>query len=128
MEQPWWEVCLAVRDLDRTRRFYERLGFLPVGGEPAEGWLVLAHQNLRLALFQGHIGETTLNLRGADVFALSRALEARGLTLASGPEVEADGSAGATLRDPEGRLVYLNTSPGETAPGADGRPDPERGT
>ena len=113
MAEPHWEVCLNVRDLEATTRFYETLGFAGVGGVTEEGWRVLAHGNLRLALFRGHIREPILNLRGADVFALARELEGRGLVLEGGPEIEPDGSAGATLRDPEGRLVYLNTAPGE---------------
>ena len=64
----------------------------------------------------------------ADVFALAEELQRRGLALASGPEVEGDGSDGATLRDPDGVLVYLNTAPGEGQAEPGGRSDEGEGS
>jgi len=112
-----FELSLNVADLERSVKFYERLGFTAAGGDPTEGWRVMTHGNCRLGLYQGHLAADTLTFRGGDVFALARELEGRGLTLESGPEVEIDGSAGAVLRDPDGNSIYLNTHPDETGSG-----------
>lgn len=111
------ELCLNVSDVARSRAFYEKLGFRPVGGDEAEGWRILTNGDQRLGLYQGHITEPMLNFRGGEVFPLARELQARGIELESGPEIEADQSAGAMLRDPDGFAIYLNTAPGESKSG-----------
>ncbi len=108
-----FELSLNVTDLERSVEFYERLGFTAVEGDPAEGWRIMINGDLRLGLYRGHIPANLLNFRGGDVFALARELKMRGVVLESGPEIESDGSAGASLRDPDGNLVYLNTHPDE---------------
>ncbi len=109
-----FELCLPVADLEKSLSFYRTLGFERVGGDDAKGWAILANGTCRLGLYRGHIREIVLNFRGEDVFAISRELAARGLKMETGPMVEADGSAGATILDPDGHEVYLNTAPGET--------------
>lgn len=108
-----FELCLVVADLESSLGFYEKLGFSVAGGNPAEGWLIITNGDCRLGLYQGHIRANMLNFRGGDVFIIARELQRRGVRLESGPEIEADGSAGAVLRDPDGNLVYLNTHPDE---------------
>ena len=113
-----FELCLPVKDLARSIAFYETLGFERVGGVPEKGWAILAHgpqgRRCRIGLYQGMIPYDVLNFRGGDVFAIAKDLEARGLRLKTGPMIEQDGSAGATLLDPDGNEIYLNTAPGET--------------
>ena len=33
-----FSVSLAVKDLGASRAFYEKLGFLAIGGDPAKNW------------------------------------------------------------------------------------------
>ncbi len=109
MEVGRFELCLNVADLNASQDFYTALGFTAVGGDVEEGWQILARgDGTRIALFQGHIEENLLNFRPDDVFAVAEALEKKGLVFESPAELESDGSVGATLRDPDGNLVYLN--------------------
>jgi len=108
-------VCFNVRDVRRSSEFYAKLGFRVTAGDLAENWLVMEHGNLRLGLFQGHIESNLLNFRGGDVFAIARQLEAQGLKLRTPAQVEPDSSAGATIADPDGNLIYFNTAPDEQA-------------
>ena len=50
------------------------------------------------------------------MFALAAELQAAGIEMEVGPEVEPDGTHGAVFRDPDGVPIYLNTFPGETKP------------
>jgi len=104
-----FELCLNVADIARSLEFYGRLGFTRVGGEPEERWVILENSGTRLGLYQGHIRETMLNFRGADVFSAAAEMKARGLALETEAVREPDGTDGATLRDPDGHLIYLNT-------------------
>jgi catechol 2,3-dioxygenase-like lactoylglutathione lyase family enzyme len=113
-----FELCLNVADLAKSVDFYQRLGLSVMLDKRDAGFALLGANKphpFRLALFQGHITANCFNFRGADVFAVAGRLKSAGLALRSGPEIEADGSAGAWLEDPEGNDIYLNTSPGENA-------------
>ena len=110
-------VCFNVRDVKLASEFYAKLGFSVTAGSLAENWVVVERGNFKLGLYQGHIESNLLNFRGGDVFAIARYLEAQGLKLLAPAQVEPDGSAGATIADPDGNLIYFNTAPGEQAGG-----------
>jgi len=110
MEIGRFELCLKVSDLATSRKFYETLGFKVSKGAEADGFLILKSGSASIGLYQGHIGENLLNFRGGDVFAIAQSLEESGLQLESPAEIESDGSAGAMVRDPDGNLIYFNTS------------------
>ncbi len=76
MEFGWFEVSLDVKDIDRTRRFYEKLGF-EVLGEAAEGRVVtLQKADCRISLYQGVLdpAETQLIFWQGDVRAIAEDL------------------------------------------------------
>jgi predicted lactoylglutathione lyase len=108
-----FEYCLNVRDLQRSMKFYVKLGFKQIGGNPEEGWVVLKHNNLRLALYQEHIAGNLMNFRGGDVNEIARTLKNKDLKMKMDAIQESDGSMGATIEDPDGNLIYFNTHPDE---------------
>ena len=112
------DLCLNVADLVKSLEFYARVGLEVEKDRRSEGWALLTAGELRLGLYQGHIERNCMNFRGADVFAVAARMKADGLTIHRGPEIEADGSAGAWLEDPEGNAIYLNTAPGEKRAGS----------
>lgn len=104
------DICLSVRDLGRSREFYEALGFATVDGSMDLGYLIVAKDQTRIGLYR-HDEPNMLNFRGADITKLAAHLASRGLPVPA-PDHEADGSAGFSLRDPDGNLIYFNTLPG----------------
>jgi catechol 2,3-dioxygenase-like lactoylglutathione lyase family enzyme len=110
-------ICLSVADIAKSAVFYERLGMRRSGGDPAGGWAVFSNdtpRSFRIGLYsKEHIAEHLINFRGGDVSATAERLQGEGLELERGPETESDGSDGLMLRDPEGNLIYFNTSPQE---------------
>ena len=103
------EYSLNVKSLLKSREFYSSLGFQTVEGAEAEGWLVLEKEGSRIGLYEGHIPENALTFFGGDDPAISKHLVSSGYEMLSGPEKEADGSIGATVRDPDGNLIYFNS-------------------
>ncbi|MCU0728252.1 MAG: VOC family protein [Planctomycetes bacterium] len=111
-----FELSLRVKSLRASLDFYTRLGLGIVFDRRKEGFAILGRERparLRLGLYRGHIRKNLLTFRGADVFSVASRLAKSGLRLDSGPEVEEDGSAAASLSDPESNVIYLNTMPGE---------------
>ena len=48
-----FSVSLAVKNLQASRAFYEKLGFAVCGGDPAQNWLILRNGTVTIGLFQG---------------------------------------------------------------------------
>ncbi len=113
LDSGWLEVCLNVQNIELSIEFYEKLGFVHVGGEIEDGWAVMENDACRFSLYQGHLEGNVLNFRGGDVQQIGDTLKARGLTLKTEVESEPDGSMGCTLEDPDGNLIYFNTHPDE---------------
>jgi catechol 2,3-dioxygenase-like lactoylglutathione lyase family enzyme len=117
MNLGWCDVCLAVKNVTRSRAFYEKLGFRRVEGSDSGGWAVMVCESLRLGLFEKqYMGSDTfsLNFRGGDVAANVEEMRQHGLDIESGPTTSESGGCSARLRDPDGYLLFLDTAPGET--------------
>ncbi len=108
MELGNFSVSLAVRDIDASRAFYEKLGFVPVMGDAAQGWLILRNGDTVIGLFQGMFERNTLTFNPGwdrdtnalttftDVRELQRQLKAQGVEFAS--EVDESGFRPRQLR------------------------------
>jgi len=48
-----FSISLAVKDLQVSKAFYEKLGFTTFGGDEAGGWLILQNGSTNIGLFQG---------------------------------------------------------------------------
>lgn len=116
--------CLRCEDLRATTAFYETLGLVSCGGSPETGKTILGRADHRpvlgtrvlgttLSLFQGRIPMDTLNLRGGNVGSIAETLTGRGVDLRDGVQEAPDGGESLLLLDPDGRPVFLDTTPPE---------------
>ena len=48
-----FSVSLAVKDIAKSRGFYEKLGFTVFGGDAANGRLIMQNDTATIGLFQG---------------------------------------------------------------------------
>lgn len=48
-----FSVSLTVKDINKSKEFYEKLGFEALGGDIAQNWLILKNENCVIGLFQG---------------------------------------------------------------------------
>src|SRR5688572_636259 len=55
-----FSVSLAIKDLEASREFYEKLGFRAVGGNAADNWLILQNETSTIGIFQGMLEKNTL--------------------------------------------------------------------
>ena len=115
-----FSISLAVKDLEASRAFYEKLGFTRKGGDPAQGWLILKNGSTVIGLFPGMFEGNILTFNPGwdqdanplpgftDVRQIQRALEADGVQLTTRADPEGTGPAHIVLSDPDGNVVMLD--------------------
>ncbi len=120
MELGALSLSLAVKDLEASRRFYEKLGFQSMGGDPSQNWLILKNGNHVIGLFQGMFERNMLtfnpgwdqNANPLDTFTDVRELQRRLKALGVGFQQEADesttGPAHFVVVDPDGNPILVD--------------------
>lgn len=113
-----FEYCLAVENIDVSIGYYEKVGFEFIDGNPKdEGWAIMKCGNGIVALFQnsmdGLTGSAVLNFRGGDVQKIVANCKKLGLTIKKDYKAGPEGGGSATLLDPDGNEVFLDTAPDE---------------
>lgn len=115
-----FSVSLNVADLDASREFYEKLGFVVTGGDAEQGWLILLNGESVLGLFHGMFDRNILTFNPGltnrmerlasftDVRDIQAQLEAVGLALETRVEPDTTGAGSVTLIDPDGNPVLID--------------------
>ena len=116
-------AILAVRDLDRARRFYGgTLGLELAGQGDEDGVLVYRTGATRLVVYRSdHAGTNRANAAvwgaGGDFDAIVAALEAKGAAFEHYPEIgtlrgnvhQVGGARLVWLKDPDGNILHLHS-------------------
>lgn len=120
MELGAFSVSLAVKDLGASRSFYEKLGFVSMGGDPAQGWLILKNGTAVIGLFQGMFEKNILTFNPGwdqdakplasftDVRDLQRSLDAAGVAISTRTDPEGKGPGHVVIEDPDGNVIMLD--------------------
>ena len=115
-----FSVSLAVKDLAKSREFYENLGFRAVGGDPSQNWLILQNETATIGLFQGMFDKNILTFNPGwdrnsstlpdfdDVRDIQRALKDQGIRLESEADESTSGPASLMLIDPDGNPILID--------------------
>ncbi len=115
-----FSVSLAVRDLSASRAFYEKLGFVVMGGDADQGWLIMKSPSCVIGLFQGMFEKNTLTFNPGwdatgqtldsftDVRDIQKALKADGVAFASEADESTSGPASCMVFDPDGNPVLID--------------------
>lgn len=115
-----FSVSLAVKDLQASRSFYEKLGFDVIGGAAEQNFLILRNGDHVIGLFQGMFDKNILTFNPGwdqqgqdldsftDVRELQRELRQRGVELIREADESSEGPASITLLDPDGNPVLID--------------------
>jgi lactoylglutathione lyase len=119
-------IGIRVHDLERSVRFYERLGFTkmagPIGPEPVA---ILEHpsgieinlvlnapdpdaKNILMDVPEKHPGITHIALLCPDLDAAAATLKEAGIPLSGGPIQFGPGAKGIFVRDPDRNVIELH--------------------
>ncbi len=120
MELGAFSISLAVKDIEKSRLFYEQLGFTIFGGNQNDNWLIMKNGDALVGLFQGMFEENILTfnpgwdqnanpLEGfADVRDVQRNLKEQGLSLQTEADSDTKGPASITVIDPDGNAILID--------------------
>ncbi|WP_333607722.1 VOC family protein [Arsukibacterium sp.] len=115
-----FSVSLAVKDIARSKAFYEKLGFNIMAGDQSQGWLILKNGTTVIGLFQGMFDKNILTFNPGwdsaaseldsftDVRDIQQQLLAQGITLTKAADVSSSGPAHIVLEDPDGNQIMLD--------------------
>ena len=115
-----FSVSLAVKDIQASREFYEKLGFEVVGGEQAQNWLILRNSGHTIGLFQGMFEENILTFNPGwdddaqplgsftDIREIQRQLKSKGLQFISEADELTSGPASFITQDPDGNTILVD--------------------
>ena len=115
-----FSISLAVKDIQASLAFYEKLGFKLFGGNPAQNWAILKNGDAIVGLFQGMFDKNILTFNPGwdgnaqplasftDVRELQRQLKAQGVALVSEADETTTGPASLMAVDPDGNTILLD--------------------
>ncbi len=120
MELGAFSVSLAVKDLQASKTFYEKLGFSVFAGEAEQNWLIMKNGDHVIGLFQGMFERNVLTFNPGwdqdaqaqttftDIRELQRQLKAQGIDIATEVDESTTGPASFTIIDPDGNPILID--------------------
>jgi predicted lactoylglutathione lyase len=120
MELGAFSVSLAVKDIEASKLFYEKLGFTVFLGDQSQNWLIMKNGVHTIGLFQGMFDKNILTFNPGwnsdaqqleeftDVRELQRQLKDRGVTMITEADKNSTGPASFMMVDPDGNTILID--------------------
>lgn len=120
MELGAFSVSLAVKNIEASKLFYEKLGFTVFAGDQSQNWLIMKNGDHAIGLFQGMFDKNILTFNPGwnseaqplseftDVRELQRQFKERGLQIISETDEAATGPASFMVVDPDGNTILID--------------------
>ncbi len=120
MELGTFSISLAVKNINASKEFYEKLGFDIFMGEIAQNWLIMKNGEHVIGLFQGMFEKNILTFNPGwdgnaqklnaftDIRELQRQLKAQGVEFASEVDESMTGPASFMILDPDGNPILVD--------------------
>lgn len=115
-----FSISLSVKDLEKSRVFYEKLGFTVYAGEPAHKFLIMKNGDTNIGLFQDMFEGNILTFnpgwdQGAnplesctDVREIHKQLQAQGIEIVQDSISGETGPSSFTVVDPDGNSILFD--------------------
>ena len=120
MELGAFSISLAVKDIEASRRFYEKFGFTTFAGNASQNWLILKNGGHVIGIFHGMFERNMLTFNPGwdsdaqqlasftDVRDLQRQLKAAGVQLQQQADESTTGPASFIAVDPDGNPILVD--------------------
>lgn len=113
-------ISLAVKDIQKSKTFYETLGFEVFAGQLENNYLIMKNGNALVGLFQGMFENNILTFNPGwdesankldsfdDVRAIQKHLKANHVKLESEADETTEGPASIVFFDPDGNTILID--------------------
>ncbi|MBU2494317.1 MAG: VOC family protein [Bacteroidetes bacterium] len=120
MELGGFSVSLAVKDIKKSKEFYEALGFGVFHGEESQGWLIMKSPNCNIGLFQGMFDKNILTFNPGwdenantintftDVREIQKLLIEKGIKIENEINENSSGPGSFIINDPDGNQILID--------------------
>lgn len=120
MELGAFSISLNVKDIHRSKAFYEKLGFRSLGGEIDQNYLIMKNGDTVIGLFQGMFENNILTFNPrwdqnaenldefTDVREIQNELKNQGIKLIKEADESTEGPEYITLEDPDGNQILID--------------------
>ena len=115
-----FSVSLKVKDLAKSKEFYEKLGFSSMGGDVKQNYLIMKNGSTLIGLFQGFIDENVLTFNPGwdenakevnpftDVRDIQKSLKKDQIKLDREASETTKGPEYIMLQDPDGNKILID--------------------
>ncbi|MFT4810518.1 MAG: putative lactoylglutathione lyase [Paraglaciecola sp.] len=109
MELGQFSVSLAVKDITKSKAFYETLGFKtrPECGSIADKWIVLQKNTTVIGLFEGMFESNILTFNPTDVRSIEKHLTDNNIKMTT-PTQGDSGPTHCVLKDPDNNIIMFD--------------------
>lgn len=120
MELGAFSISLAVKDIEASKLFYEKLGFTVFHGDQAQNWLIMKNGDHVIGLFQGMFEKNMLTFNPGwnndaqpigeftDIRELQRLLKKRDINMITEADESSRGPASFLIADPDGNPILVD--------------------
>ncbi len=120
MELGNFSVSLAVKDIEASKVFYQKLGFTVFGGDQSQNWLIMKNGDTNIGLFQGMFEQNILTFNPGwdsnaqslesftDIRDLQRELKAQGVQFMQEADETTTGPASFMAMDQDGNTILVD--------------------
>lgn len=115
-----FSASLSVKDIHKSKSFYEDLGFQAFGGDINQNWLIMKNESCVIGLFQGMFEKNILTFNPGwnqnadkvdsftDIRDLQKQLKAKGIKMLTEADESSEGPASFTIEDPDGNPILVD--------------------
>ena len=115
-----FSVSLSVKDIHKSKAFYEKLGFEVFAGDLEKNYLIMKNETTIIGLFQGMFENNILTFNPGwdsnaqtlenfdDVREIQKSLKSKGIELATEADENTTGPANFVVVDPDGNAILVD--------------------
>lgn len=120
MELGAFSVSIAVKNIEESKVFYQKIGFSVIGGEQSQNWLILRNGDHTIGLFQGMFDSNIMTFNPgwdkscaslasfADVRELLQDFQDKGIDIEQKSISGDSGPASFSIKDPDGNSILID--------------------
>lgn len=120
MELGSFSVSLSVSSIEESKVFYQKLGFVVVGGDQSKNWLILKNGDHTIGLFHGMFEGNIMTFNPGwdkncktlesytDVRDLLKEFESQGVNISQKSITSESGPASFSITDPDGNAILID--------------------